>query len=115
MVLPEPEHVPNVTLSQQYKANIQRMESIWKLWHSDYLNSIRNRSKWAYAKPNLNVDDIVIVTKQTLRPSQWKLGRITKIFPDRRGNVRTVELLSDGKTEEFASTFLIPLPQLSDL
>ena len=51
MVLPEPEHVPNVELSQQYKANIQRMESFWKLWHSDYLNSIRNLSLIHISEP----------------------------------------------------------------
>jgi hypothetical protein len=109
-ILPEPDNSPNLTLSERYKANTTRIASFWKLWYDDYLNSLKSRSKWVEKQPNLVEGDVVILKNKLTKPSQWKIGKVTKTFPDRHGDVRTVEIFSNGESKQMAVQFLIPLP-----
>ena len=40
--------------------------------------------------PNLKVNDMVLLTSETLPPLQWPLGRILEVFLGNDGYVRTV-------------------------
>lgn len=64
--LPEPIHSPNIKLTEQYTANENRLKSFWKHWSNDYLNSLKNRSKWYSTVPNLEIGQVVII-KNDLR------------------------------------------------
>lgn len=42
--------------------------------------------------PNLAVGDVVALKDENLPPTQWKIGRITAVYPGQDDLVRTVEV-----------------------
>lgn len=72
-------------------------QSLWKQWHQYYLHELQQRPKWAKARENLKVNDLVLIKGENLAPTFWKTGRITRTFPGTDGYVRNVELRVAGK------------------
>lgn len=69
----------------------QRMlEHFWKRWSEDYLTSLQQRKKWRHEKENIKVGQLVLLKAENFPPSQWAMGRIIKVLPDKRGHVRNV-------------------------
>ncbi len=68
------------------------VNTFWKRWISEYLPTIRDRSKWAEKRRNLRIGDVVLIADHTLPRGCWPLGRVTDVFPDRKGLVRSVQL-----------------------
>ena len=64
----------------------------WKRWLREYLPTIALRSKWPDRVRNLKPGDIVLVVDETVPRGKWRMGRVSKTFPDHRGNVRVVEV-----------------------
>ena len=64
----------------------------WKRWLREYLPTIALRSKWPDRVRNLKSGDIVLVVDETVPRGKWRMGRVSKTFPDHRGNVRVVEV-----------------------
>ena len=50
--------------------------------------------KMAKVKRNFQVGDVVLVATDNTPREKWPLGRITEIFPDEKGHVRSVMLIS---------------------
>ena len=48
--------------------------------------------KWFKTMPNASEGQIVLISDEKLKRSQWKLGRIVKVHPGRDGLVRSVTL-----------------------
>ena len=71
----------------QYVAN-----EFWKRWKGEYLQNLQVRRKWNRPKPNLEVDDIVIIRDDDLPRGQWWLGRVSEVFPSKDGLVRAVKV-----------------------
>lgn len=71
-------------------------EQFWKRWKIEYLTSLQTRSKWQTKRPNLQIDDIVIIQENNLPPTQWLLGKIIQVYPGNDGNVRVVQLKTKG-------------------
>lgn len=113
-VLPEPTESPNVKLTEHYTAHQQRLNSFWKHWSRDYLNSLKTRTKWCSSVPNLKVGQVVIVKNELHRAGEWKLGKIVQCFPDEDNIVRTVKVLFDNQIKSIASNLLFPLPDSSE-
>ncbi len=88
----------------------QRLSNLfWKRWLREYLPTLQQRQKWVSLKDNLQIGDIVLVMDERLPRGQWPLGRIQKTRPDRNGNVRSVEVLSNGslKTRPISKVCLL--------
>lgn len=67
----------------QYLADI-----FWKRWAKEYLPCLQERQKWIQPKRNIAVGDVVLVMDGGIRNS-WILARVTEVFTDKRGLVRT--------------------------
>ncbi|XP_075157510.1 uncharacterized protein LOC142230767 [Haematobia irritans] len=61
-------------------------------WKEEYLKEIIKRNKWKSDEPNLKVDDMVVVRDDNLSPNEWRIGRVTKVFPGVDGKVRVAEI-----------------------
>ncbi|XP_075151025.1 uncharacterized protein LOC142225133 [Haematobia irritans] len=61
-------------------------------WKEEYLKEIIKRNKWKTDELNLKINDMVVVREENLPPNEWRLGRITKVFPGADGKVRVAEI-----------------------
>ena len=68
-------------------------DQFWTRWKHEYLQSLQARSKWNDVKPNLQVDDIVIMNDNSPR-NQWPLARIVNVMKSKDGKVRKVQLVT---------------------
>ena len=76
----------------RYKQIQKMLQEWWKSWSKEYLQSLKKRHKWRKVQRNLLVDDIVLLSNETLPPSKWPLGRVVKIYDSPDELTRTVEI-----------------------
>ena len=85
-------------LLDTWKRGQQMLETFWKIWKTDYILNLRERSKshlsssriQAHEKPN--VGDIVQLKEDTPRGS-WRLGKIVELITSNDGNIRAAKIL----------------------
>ena len=75
-------------------------DNFWDVWTSIYFPSLLLRQKWHVQCRNLQVGDVCVLRdKNTLR-GEWRLARVTDVYPDSKGLVRNVKVKvcnTDGK------------------
>ena len=81
--------------------NPQAQETI-----NEYLPLLQEGEKWVTKKPNLRINDLVLLVDTTQPRGHWHQGRVTKVFFGADGLVRTAEV----KTK--ASTSVKPISKL---
>ena len=62
----------------QYLADI-----VWKRWIREYLPTLQVRQKWIEKRPNLAMDDYVLLVDENSPHGRWPKGVIQEVFPDR--------------------------------
>lgn len=78
---------------RQWKQLQYLVDISWKRWSREYLPLMQLRQKWVHPKRNLAVGDVVLVASESHRNS-WPVGRVVETFPDKRGFVRRVKVLT---------------------
>lgn len=74
-------------------------DQFWTRWRREYLQNLQRRTKWEVPKPNLEVDDLVIIKDTAAHRNHWPLGRVVKAIESADGKVRKAEVCrADGKT-----------------
>ena len=58
----------------------------------DYFPSLIIQQKWHTAKRNLKTGDIVLIQDSNQIRGQWKLGKVSEVFPGEDGRVRKVQV-----------------------
>ena len=71
----------------QYLAN-----QFWTRWSREYLKTLISRQKWLRKKNNFEAGDIVLLVDDMIPRSHWRLGKITKTYPDEKDLVRQVSV-----------------------
>ena len=66
-------------------------EQFWSRWKCEYLQSLQTRTKWNKAEPNIRQGDIVMIKEDSAR-TDWRLGRVSVVYPSKDGLVRKVSL-----------------------
>ncbi|XP_058802443.1 uncharacterized protein LOC131670671 [Phymastichus coffea] len=56
----------NLESTQHWELVRAMRELFWYRWGREYLNTLRQRPKWRTIRPNLQVDDLVVITDPTL-------------------------------------------------
>lgn len=80
----------------QYLAN-----EFWHRWKREYLLSLQQRQKWQKTRRNVKVNDIVIIQDDAAFRNDWKLAKVTAVYPSEDGCVRKVQLLiSDSSLDD---------------
>ncbi|XP_073831844.1 uncharacterized protein [Musca autumnalis] len=67
-------------------------------WKNEYVTELQRRAKWKTTQNNIKLNDYVIVKDDLLPPTEWRLGRVTKLYHGSDNNVRVVELLTQNGT-----------------
>lgn len=66
------------------------VQTFWKKWNTDYLNELRQRTKWTKTRPSLLVGDIVTLKEDNLPPNQWRMGKVVELLSGSDGLTRAV-------------------------
>ncbi|XP_070144637.1 uncharacterized protein [Drosophila kikkawai] len=74
---------------QHLKAQHQQFSVRWK---EDYLKELHKRYKWQYPTRNLQIGDMVVVKEDNLPSDEWRLGRISSVFPGADDLIRVVQI-----------------------
>ena len=104
----------------------QMSQHVWKRWSSDYLTLLQKRPKWFQPQPNIEKGTLVLVRDDdpAWGPLNWKLGRVSEVFPGRDGNTRvcdvqTIKILEevdkDGLPKVYKKIFRRRIVKLSPL
>lgn len=92
--------------------HIQKVKQhFWTRWHKEYLNELRNRTKWHANDANqIKVGTIVIVQEDNLPPMQWNLGRIINVHPGSDDVIRVATIKTKTGVYKRSVKKLCPLP-----
>lgn len=77
----------------QYLAN-----EFWTRWRKEYLLNLQSRQKWHKNRRNMKVNDIVLLQDDLAPRNEWKLARITEVYPGLDDRVRKLKLLVSDTT-----------------
>jgi len=75
---------------QRWQLVRQISQSFWKRWHTEYLTQLQEKPKWKTPRPNLKINDLVLVKEDNLPPLKWNIGRVVDAFPGEDKCVRVV-------------------------
>ena len=72
----------------------EELENVWwNQFYSQVLPSLVPCSKWKDEFPNRMVGDIVLVHYPGINKAEYRLAKVSKVLPDEKGIVRTLEVL----------------------
>ena len=93
VLLPPPGDFKRADLySQKRWCRVQHLANeFWNRW-KDFLQSLQVRQKWNRVRPNIQINDIVLLKDDNLPRNQWQLARVVEAEPDSDGLVRTVKI-----------------------
>lgn len=95
--------------------HLQRLhQSFWARWHTEYLHTLQQRSKWLDpTQASAKVGTLVVIKNELTPPTKWSLGRIVELHPGSDGVARVASIhAKDGKHKR-ALVKLCPLPDPS--
>lgn len=68
------------------------VDNFWRRYTRDYFPSLIIQQKWHTTKRNLRKGDIVLIQDSNQIRGQWKLGKVSEVFPGEDGIVRKVHV-----------------------
>ncbi|XP_070527375.1 uncharacterized protein [Cardiocondyla obscurior] len=94
----------------------QFAERLWRLWSSDYINTLQQRAKWRKPEPSLEVGQLVFLRNPLLPPCKWEIGRVIQVHPGADGLVRvaTVKTASSSYVRPVGKICVLPIRSYSD-
>ena len=78
-------------LLNKYKRTKFLISNARERWINEYLHNIANRTKWFREKRNLCVNDVVMLSTDSMT-NDMELGRVIEVYPEKRGYVRKAQL-----------------------
>ena len=72
--------------------------TFWSRWRKEYLQLLQKRQKWDEVRPNLKVDDVVLMKDEGAPRRSWPLARVIEVHKGDDDLVRSVTLFSRGST-----------------
>ncbi|XP_015376957.1 PREDICTED: uncharacterized protein LOC107171244 [Diuraphis noxia] len=92
----------------------QQQQRFCKLWSSDYLLTLQQRSKWRTPNVQFHVGDLVVIKDENTPTNLWPLARITAVQPSARDHlvrVVAVKTQNSSYTRPITKLIRLPLPQ----
>ena len=85
-------------------------------WKNEYITELQRRVKWKSEQHNIKLNDFVIVKDDLLPPTEWRLGRITKVIYGKDNKVRVAEIKTQNGTitRSIAKLCLLPTSHTED-
>ena len=71
----------NVSNKKRFLYIQQLVDAFWKKWTTFYFPSLIIQSKWHHEFRNMMVGDVVLIQDSKVLRGQWKLGKISEVYP----------------------------------
>ena len=84
--------VEECKLTRRFVYQQQLVDQFWKKWYRSAFHHLIPSYKWRREVRNFDVEDTVLIYKEGLGRGTYKLGVITKVYPDKEGIVRRAEV-----------------------
>ncbi|XP_034836299.1 uncharacterized protein [Maniola hyperantus] len=84
-------------------------QQFWRRWQRDYISELQQRTKWRTNRGKLNVGDLVLLQEDNIAPLNWRLGRVTALFPGTDGISRVADIRTARGVVRRALTSICPL------
>lgn len=94
LAIPEPPAPEKIPISNRFLQVTKMRDDFWSTFRKEYLHQLQILTKWHQPKDSIKVGCLVLIKDETQPPTKWALARVTKVFPDNTGVVRTTELLT---------------------
>ncbi|KAJ2949680.1 hypothetical protein O0L34_g15607 [Tuta absoluta] len=91
----------------------QASQQFWKLWRTEYMLTLQQRSKWLSSSRNLQIGELVLIHSDA-PPLQWRLGHVSQVHPGPDGVVRVVTVRTRNGELTRPVVKLSPLPISAD-
>lgn len=98
------------SLANRWMLINQCMQSFWRRWRNEYLQTLQVRNRCITDAPNIAVGDVVIVKDANTPPLKWRMGRVTEVLPGADKVVRVVRLLTAAGTLTRPVVKVVKLP-----
>lgn len=84
----------NLTVMNRWR-RVKALSQIFAIrWKHEYLKELHKRVKWQRPQPNIQVGSMVVIRDECLPPTQWRLGRVSKVFMGQDNLVRVAEIIT---------------------
>lgn len=70
----------------------------WIRWRKEYLLNLQTREMWYTPRRDLKINDIVLLQDDLATRNEWKIARVTDVYPGADNKVRKVRLLVSEST-----------------
>lgn len=113
--LPSPPlHDANPNKLDRYRRLEQIRQHFWSRWSTEYVAELQQRYKWRARHRDLQLDELVLIKDESLRPLHWRMGRVSKLFPGPDGVPRVADIATAQGTIRRALNRICPLPSSQD-
>lgn len=109
--------LPGPSLEHERENNLQRymkLEQIhqhfWQRWQREYVAELQQRLKWRTKTASLQVGDLVLLQEDNVPPLNWRMGRISRLFPGTDGVTRVADVQTTRGCFRRPFTRICPLP-----
>lgn len=85
-------------------------DSEFRRWSREYLTSLRGNLKWKVAKPNIAIDNIVLIIDKNALPLSWRMSKVIETHSGKNNKVRVVTLKTANGTCKRAISNLCKFP-----
>jgi hypothetical protein len=82
---------------KQWKIAQYIADQFWRRWVRESLPDLTRRTKWFSKTTPIKVDDIVIIVNDKTTRNHWERGRVIKIYPDDKGQVRFADVKTTSR------------------
>ncbi|KAL0861062.1 hypothetical protein ABMA27_009574 [Loxostege sticticalis] len=100
---------------KRYARLEQIRQHFWSRWSKEYISELQQRSKWRKDTSRLNVGDLVLLQEENTPPLNWRLGRVTRLFPGADGIARVADIHTTRGSVRRPLIRLCPLPNNDDI
>lgn len=106
---------PNLTdLPETRLSRYQRLEQLrqhfWARWHKEFISELQLRTKWKFPYTSLQKGALVLIKEDNVPPLDWRLGRVTELFPGKDNVSRVASIRTSTGTVRRACSKICPLP-----
>ena len=104
-----PQSYRSISLLHRWHLCQNLVRQFWSRWSNEYLATLHRFSKWNKRSENLREGEVVLLQEDSLIPTRWPIGRITKTFPGADGCVRVVTVKTSTGSYTRPVTKIAPL------